>query len=86
MADPREAAVEALRATDGVVDVQAFGERIHVRVACEAGRAIERVSAALSRPDLSVASVRVVAASLEDVFIHRVAPDRTAGRPDQVQS
>lgn len=86
MAEPREAAMAALRGADGVVDVQAFGERLHVRLACEPDRAVGCVSAALARPGLSVASVRAVGTSLEDVFIHRVAPDRAAGLAGQVQS
>jgi ABC-2 type transport system ATP-binding protein len=86
IAEPREAAVAALGAAREVVDVQAFGERIHVRLVCESGSAVKCVHAALAGTALSVASVRVVAASLEDVFINRVAPDRTAGRADQVPS
>jgi ABC-2 type transport system ATP-binding protein len=86
MAEPRGAAMEALRSADGVADVQAFGERIHVRLVCEPGRAVSCVSAALGQPGLSVANVRAVEASLEDVFIHRVAPDRVASRAGQVQS
>jgi len=86
IAEPREAAVAALRAAAGAADVQAFGERIHARLVSDAGPALARVSAALARPGLSTASVRIVPASLEDVFINRVAPDRPAGRTDQVQS
>jgi len=85
IAEPREAAVAALRAATGAADVQAFGERIHARLICDAGPAVARVSAALAQPGLSAASVRVVPASLEDVFINRVAPDGSAGRTDQVQ-
>jgi ABC-2 type transport system ATP-binding protein len=86
MAEPRGAAMAALRNADGVADVQAFGERIHVRLVCEPGRAVSCVSAALAQPGLSVTSVRAVEASLEDVFIHRVAADRVASPAGQVQS
>ena len=86
IAEPREAAMAALAAAGGVMDVQAFGERIHVRLLCESGDAVQCVHAALAGASLSAASVRVVAASLEDVFINRVAPDRSAGRADQVPS
>jgi ABC-2 type transport system ATP-binding protein len=86
MAEPREAAMAALRGAEGVVDAQAFGERIHVRLVGEPDRAAGCVSALLARPGLSVASVRAVEASLEDVFIHRVASDRAADRASQVQS
>ncbi len=84
--EPREAAMAALAAAPGVVDVQAFGERIHVRLVCESDDAARCVHAALEGASLSAASVRIVAASLEDVFINRVAPDRAAGRTDQVPS
>jgi ABC-2 type transport system ATP-binding protein len=86
MAEPREAAMAALRSAEGVVDVQAFGERIHVRLISESARAVDAVSAALAQPGLSVASIRAIEASLEDVFIHRVASDRAAGRAEQVPS
>jgi len=86
IAEPREAAVAALEHADLVADVQVFGERLHARLACEPGRAVNIVSSALARPGLSVESVRVVGASLEDVFIHRVAPEGASGRADQVPS
>jgi ABC-2 type transport system ATP-binding protein len=79
IAEPRDSAVAALQDAVGVVDAQTFGERIHVRLIAEAGRAVDVVSAALARPGITVASTRVVPASLEDVFIHRVAPERAAG-------
>ena len=59
----------------GVADVQLFGERAHVRIA--AGRAVERPQQLRRRCDgrLAVESVRRVPASLEDVFIARVAKE-----------
>jgi ABC-2 type transport system ATP-binding protein len=86
IAEPREAAMAALAAVREAADVQAFGERIHARLVCESGPAVDCVTAALARPGLSVTSVRAVPASLEDVFINRVAPDRSAVRADQVGS
>jgi ABC-2 type transport system ATP-binding protein len=86
MAEPREAAMAALRSAEGVVDVQAFGERIHARCVSELGRALDCVSVALAQAGLSVGSVRAVEPSLEDVFIHRVAADQAGSLADQVQS
>ncbi|MBE3071514.1 MAG: ABC transporter ATP-binding protein [Acidobacteria bacterium] len=85
IAEPRQEAIVALEGVPGVVDVQVFGERIHARLVCESGPATGCVSAALDRPGLAVSSVRVVPVSLEDVFIHRVAPGSGSGRADQVQ-
>jgi hypothetical protein len=57
----------------GVVDVQVFGERLHLTLAPStegAGDdAVERVARALASTDLAGASVRAVQPSLEDVFI-----------------
>jgi ABC-2 type transport system ATP-binding protein len=85
IAEPREAALAALATVRDVADVQAFGERIHVRLVGGAAQPVDRVRAALAQAGLSVASARIVPASLEDVFINRVAPNRAPGRTDQVQ-
>ena len=84
IAEPRQAAVNALEDVPEVVDVQVFGERIHARLACDPDSVTGRVSAALDRPGLAVSSVRIVPVSLEDVFIHRVAPAEKSGRAGQV--
>jgi len=85
IAQPRGDAVTALEGTPSVADVQVFGERIHVRFVAQPATATHEVSAALDRPGLSVSSVRLVPVSLEDVFIHRVAPGAGPGGADQVQ-
>ena len=63
---------EVLRAVPGVVDVQMFGERAHVRVdpavATSAAAIVSRAAAA----GLEATSVRPIATSLEDVFIARL--------------
>jgi hypothetical protein len=60
-----------------VRDVQAFGERLHVRVARGAGESASvRLEAAWRDAGVRVASLRRVPASLEDVFIDRVATTR----------
>jgi drug efflux transport system ATP-binding protein len=86
IAGPRESAMAALAAVPEAADVQAFGERIHVRLVCGDRLAVDCVAAALASPGLSVSSVRIVEASLEDVFIDRVAPDRASGLANQVSS
>ena len=84
IAEPRQHGVAALEAAPDVVDVQVFGERIHARLTCDPDVATGRVSAALDRPGITVSSLRIVPVSLEDVFIHRVAPGGKAGRAGQV--
>jgi ABC-2 type transport system ATP-binding protein len=65
--------VETLRQIDGVVDVQVFGERLHVTLADTGDPAVARFSEALRATPLQDASVRPVAPSLEDVFIAQLA-------------
>jgi ABC-2 type transport system ATP-binding protein len=67
-------AVEVLGRLAGVVDVQIFGERLHVRL--DAGAPLgdpEQLTAALRQAGVDTTSVRRVPASLEDVFIARLA-------------
>jgi drug efflux transport system ATP-binding protein len=74
LADDRDRATAVLEALPGVVDVQAFGERSHVRV--RPGDPLgepARLEAALSAGGVAAGSVRRVPASLEDVFIARVS-------------
>ena len=73
IADDRERAVSALETMPGVVDVQLFGERAHVRLT--PGSPLddaERMEGALRQAGIVAESVRRVPASLEDVFIARV--------------
>jgi hypothetical protein len=56
--------------------VQLFGERAHVRLAAGAPLSnSEHLSAELTAAGIEVESVRRVPASLEDVFIDRVAKE-----------
>jgi ABC-2 type transport system ATP-binding protein len=62
--------VEVLSQVPGVLDVQSFGDRAHVRVAPGQGAsAIPHLEAALRAAGLPVSGIRPIAASLEDVFI-----------------
>lgn len=62
--------IDLLSGVAGVIDVQSFGDRAHVRVGRgAASRASAAVTAALRGAGIPIISVRPVAASLEDVFI-----------------
>ena len=64
------------RAVAGVEDVQAFGDRAHVRVGAAAQAVtVDRIRAALRARGIGVVSVRPVAATLEDVFIDLISRD-----------
>jgi ABC-2 type transport system ATP-binding protein len=65
-------APEILKRIPGVADVQMFGERAHVLMDRAAASAGDRLASALAASGLTVASVRPLAASLEDVFIARL--------------
>ncbi len=72
----RDRATAVLQSSSGVADVQLFGERAHVRV--EAGAPLadpDRLADALRSAGVAVESVRRVPASLEDVFIARLAKE-----------
>jgi ABC-2 type transport system ATP-binding protein len=76
-----DAATEAIRRDAAVRDVQSFGERLHVRVPRgQAAVAVARLDAACREARVDVVSLRTVPASLEDVFIDRVAttPEQSA--------
>jgi ABC-2 type transport system ATP-binding protein len=74
LARPQQAAIDALRSLAGVVDIQSFGERIHVRwTGAGPTAAVDQVERRLAEQRIDVTSVREVPASLEDVFINRVA-------------
>ena len=80
LATPPGQAEACVRGVPGVHDVQAFGERLHVRVARGASdRTLRDVSAAFAQAGVQVTSLRVVPASLEDVFIDRVVTTRATG-------
>jgi ABC-2 type transport system ATP-binding protein len=71
IADTPRPPIEALAALPNVEDVQAFGDRAHVRVSNTEGarEAVEGLRSGLDRAGIRVLSARPVAASLEDVFI-----------------
>jgi ABC-2 type transport system ATP-binding protein len=65
--------INVLLQVPGVGDVQAFGDRAHVRLSgISPAEGITRVTAALERAGIPLQSVRPVVASLEDVFIDLV--------------
>jgi ABC-2 type transport system ATP-binding protein len=77
LADPQEAAAQIAERDEGVLDVQTFGERLHVRVPRgRADAAASRLKTACSQIGVRVTSLRPVPASLEDVFIDRVVTTR----------
>jgi ABC-2 type transport system ATP-binding protein len=73
IAPAQAAAVSALANTVGVLEVQSFGERIHVRVSQKTeAAAVELVSSALAAHGAQATGIRAIPASLEDVFINRI--------------
>jgi ABC-2 type transport system ATP-binding protein len=65
--------IAVLRRAAGVVDVQSFGDRAHVRVSAGAAAAASAaVGAGLREAGVPIVSIRAVAASLEDVFIELI--------------
>jgi ABC-2 type transport system ATP-binding protein len=69
IADALRPPVELLASIPGVVDVQSFGQRAHVRFAESTADGAAAITSALEVARLGAVSVRPVAASLEDVFI-----------------
>jgi ABC-2 type transport system ATP-binding protein len=72
IATDHRAAHDVLRRMPRVASVQMFGERAHVRMADSAPDGADWLSHMLESADIAVESVRVVAPSLEDVFIARL--------------
>jgi ABC-2 type transport system ATP-binding protein len=74
LADPQRDADSVLRSLSDITGLQPFGERLHCRVAKGQARSVEPlIRGALSAAGVAVTTMRVVPASLEDVFIDRVA-------------
>jgi ABC-2 type transport system ATP-binding protein len=74
-------AIPVIQSVPGVVDVRAFGERVHVRLASDAGAdAPAKVTRSLEGAGFHASGVRTVQASLEDVFIARLEEAATQGR------
>jgi ABC-2 type transport system ATP-binding protein len=76
VAEPRRAAVEALRKAPGVSEVEVFGERLHAVLpktpAKDATVAADALAGALRTAGILVRSARPSLPSLEDVFINRI--------------
>jgi ABC-2 type transport system ATP-binding protein len=76
VAEPRRRAVELLRTTPGVAEVEVFGERLHAMLpAAAAGSGVQearRLADALQAAGVEVRSARPAVPSLEDVFIGRL--------------
>jgi ABC-2 type transport system ATP-binding protein len=78
IAGDRDRATSVLERLPGIVDVQLFGERAHVRIDPDAALTDSaQISAALQHAGIAVESIRRVPASLEDVFIARVSKELT---------
>jgi drug efflux transport system ATP-binding protein len=73
--------LEVLAALPGVEDVQAFGERAHVRVAGSGAERAALIRSSLEQKGIRVTAVRPVTASLEDVFIDLITPGSNRGKP-----
>ena len=76
IASDRDRSTSVLERLPGIVGVQLFGERAHVRLAAGAPLSDPaQLASALRTAGIEVESVRRVPASLEDVFIARVAKE-----------
>ena len=74
---PREP-VELIARVAGVVNVQSFGDRAHVRTAAGAQPHVARdIEAALRAAGIGGVGIRPIAASLEDVFIDLITGHRS---------
>jgi ABC-2 type transport system ATP-binding protein len=77
-------AVDVLRDTPGALDVQTFGERVHVRFGERAEGDLQAIVASrLQDAGIELRSARIVPPSLEDVFIARLVetPDEETPAP-----
>lgn len=68
-AEPRDAAVRALRSAPGIFDVQPFAARLHVRVGPDLP-AEEVARAALAAARVELHSLRAIPPTLEDAFLY----------------
>jgi ABC-2 type transport system ATP-binding protein len=67
--EARRPPLEALASVPGVVDVQSFGQRAHVRFAEPTDAGDAAIRAVLAEQHIPGVTVRPIAATLEDVFI-----------------
>lgn len=81
VAQPRRDAARLAREDERVQDVQAFGDRLHVRVEAGAAAAVaERLRARADQAGLRAVSVRPLAPGLEDAFLALLQADLAEGR------
>jgi ABC-2 type transport system ATP-binding protein len=76
-ASPRTLVTDTLAGVPGVVNVQPFAARFHVRLASAEGAA-DRILKALEGAGAAVEEVRVITAGLEDTFLHLTRRDQRA--------
>jgi ABC-2 type transport system ATP-binding protein len=85
VAEPRRQAVDVLRATPGVEEVDTFGQRLHATLPstdpARGKEAAENLARGLREAGVTVHSSRPTTPSLEDVFISRIR-----GRDDRGES
>ena len=73
VAEPHDRAAAVLSGAAYVDDVQRFGERVHVRLASAAPvDVLDRLRGTLGDAAVRTTSLRLIATSLEDVFIARI--------------
>ena len=77
IAPDKRRAAEVLERMPGVLGVQMFGERAHVRFDPAVIREAADLSARLGTEGVSVENIRSIPASLEDVFIARLGEARS---------
>jgi ABC-2 type transport system ATP-binding protein len=83
LAEPKRRAAEILARRSDVLDVEAFGERLHATLAStptgdEPGAAARRLADGLAAEGITVQQARPIAPSLEDIFIARIRAAETA--------
>ena len=79
----RRPPLDLLRSIPGIVDVQSFGDRAHVRVGGQHdAAAVTAIAEAMERAGASGVSVRPIAASLEDVFIDLITARTRVAAPE----
>ena len=85
IARPKRPAMELLARRGDVIDVQAFGERLHATLAgvptAQAEEAARGLAADLRAAGIEVEWARPVAPTLEDIFIARIRAAETGGGP-----
>lgn len=82
-ADPMVRAVELLKRTDGVSQVQVLGDRLHLLLDREALQ-IPSLAASLEHEGIAVHDTREVVPSVEDVFVEAIAGE--AGQEAKLES